>query len=306
MSEVYGAIEAGGTKWVCAIGTSPDDVRALERFPTTTPEHTLDRAIGFLRSEGAAHGGMRGLGVACFGPIDLHPDSSRYGTITSTPKPGWADAAVVAPLREALGVPVAFETDVGGAAVGEWRWGAGRGVEDLVYMTVGTGIGGGVISGGRMVHGLVHPEIGHIPVRHDRARDPFEGTCPYHGDCLEGLASGTAMAARWGCPAEELPPDHEAWELEADYLAELVQTLVCILSPGRIVLGGGVLTGGSLLEAVRSRALERLGGYVRTSALTPEGIGGYVVAPGLGDRSGVLGALALAMRSAGAVKTDAR
>lgn len=299
MDELYGAIEAGGTKWVCAVGTGPDDLRALRRFPTTTPTETLGRAIGFLRARAAEHGALNGLGVACFGPLDLDPSSTGYGTVTSTPKPGWTGAAIVAPLQEALGIPVAFETDVNGAAVGERRWGAGRGVDDLVYVTVGTGIGGGVVSGGRAVHGLVHPEVGHLPIHHDWERDPFEGTCPFHGDCLEGLASGPALAARWGRPAQELPAEHPAWSLEAEYLAQLVQSLVCVLSPARIVMGGGVLAHPGLLAAVGARARARLGGYVRVPALTEDELAGYLVAPGLGDRSGVLGALALARSARG-------
>ncbi|WOQ16843.1 ROK family protein [Raineyella sp. W15-4] len=288
---LYGGIEAGGTKFVCCLGTGPDDLRAEVRFPTTTPEETLGRAVAFFRAAGAA--GPASIGVACFGPVDLDPASATYGHITTTPKPGWAGTDVVGFLRSALDVPVGFDTDVNGAALGEARWGAGRGLDPFVYLTVGTGIGGGAIVNGAPLHGLVHPEMGHVRVRHDRGLDPFPGGCPFHGDCLEGLASGPAMAQRWGAPAQTLPAGHPAWELEASYLAELLAGLVCTLSPRRIVLGGGVMAGPGLFGMIRRRTRELLAGYVSSPAVTDR-IDDYIVPPGLGGRSGRLGALALA------------
>ena len=290
-SGVFGGIEAGGTKFVCCIGTGPDDIRAEARFPTTTPEETLGRAVDFFRAEAGED--LLAIGVACFGPVDLDPDSSTYGHVTTTPKPGWAGADVVGMLRDAFGVPVGFDTDVNGAALGEARWGAGQGADPFVYLTVGTGIGGGALVNGVPLHGLVHPEMGHVRVRHDRERDPFEGTCPFHGDCVEGLAAGPAMGRRWGVPAETLPAGHPAWELEASYLAELLAGLVCTLSPQRIVLGGGVMSGPGLFPLLRRETVRLLAGYVASPSILT-GIDDYLVPPGLGDRSGRLGAIALA------------
>ncbi|HEY8645080.1 MAG TPA: ROK family protein [Gaiellaceae bacterium] len=272
----YGGIEAGGTKWVCAVGTGPDDLREHITFPTTTPAETLGRAVEFF----AENAGVSAVGVGSFGPIDL-----RAGRITTTPKPGWANTEIVSALQDALGVPVAFDTDVNAAALGEQRWGAAVGLDTFCYFTVGTGIGGGVMAGGRLVHGLRHPEIGHLLIPHDRERDPFAGSCPFHGDCFEGLASGGAIRERWGKPGEELGEEREVWELEAEYLALGVANVVLTLSPQRVILGGGVMKQPSLLPLVRTRTSELLAGYVSVPEL---------VAPGLGDRAGVLGAIELA------------
>jgi fructokinase len=273
---VYGGIEAGGTKWVLARATGPDDVRASEVIPTTTPAETIARAVSFFTANGA----VEAVGVGSFGPVDL-----AEGRITTTPKPGWAGADVVAPLRDALGVPVVFDTDVNAAALGEHRWGAAVGLDTFCYVTIGTGIGGGVMANGRLLYGLVHPEIGHMRIPHDRLRDPFDGVCPFHGDCFEGLASGNALAARWGTRAEELPEEHEAWALEAEYLALGLVNVVSALSPERIILGGGVMKQAWLLPLVRERVVSLLAGYVE---------GPEIVPPALGDRAGVLGAIELA------------
>jgi fructokinase len=275
-------VETGGTKVLCAIGTGPDDIRARLRIPTTRPGETLAQAVAFFREHARS---VAAIGIACFGPVDLDPRSPTFGFITTTPKPHWAHADVARPFRDALGVPVAFDTDVNGAALGEHRWGAARGVDPFVYVTVGTGIGGGALVNGRLLHGLVHPEMGHLRLPHDRVADPFPGACPYHGDCLDGLASGRALRERWGAPAETLPPDHPAWPLEAEYLALGLVAIVGVLSPKRIVIGGGVMQQPTLLSRVRRRVTELLGGYVRA----PE-----VLAPALGDQAGVIGALALA------------
>jgi fructokinase len=284
----FGGVEAGGTKWVLGIGSGPEDLHALETIPTTTPAETLGRASAFFTQ----NGGVSGVGVGSFGPID-----HRSGHITTTPKPGWANTGVVSALRGALGVPVAFDTDVNAAALGEQRWGAAMGLDTFCYLTVGTGIGGGVMAGGRLVHGLLHPEVGHMLIPHDRERDPFAGACPFHGDCFEGLASGSAIRQRWGSSAEELGGRDEVWELEAEYLALGVVNVICVVSPQRVILGGGVMKHPSLLPRIRARAGALLAGYVSAPELS-EGLDSYIVAPALGDRAGVLGAIELARLAA--------
>lgn len=295
MTEVWGGIEAGGTHFVCAIGTGPDDVAAETSFPTTNPDETLARAVDFFRSSEGPE--LTAIGIGSFGPLDLEPASPTYGHVTSTPKAGWEGTDLVGALRDALGVPVAIDTDVNAAALAEHLWGSAIGVDDFVYITVGTGIGGGAMAGGRLVHGLVHPEMGHMRIPHDPDADRFDGVCPYHGDCLEGLASGPAIQRRWGSPAESLPDDHPAWDLEAAYLAAGVVNLVCALSPRRVVMGGGVMERPPLMPLVRARVRELLGGFVQAPELL-DGIDGYIVTPALGTRAGVLGAIALARQAA--------
>jgi fructokinase len=284
----FGGIEAGGTRWTCAVGDGGSELTRIESFATTTPGETIGRAVEFF----AAVPDLEALGVGAFGPVELDRDSPRWGTITTTPKPGWANTDVAGGLGEALAVPIALDTDVNAAAVGEWRWGAARGLDTFAYVTVGTGIGGGVFANGRPVHGLLHPELGHMKVPHDRERDPFHGCCPYHGDCLEGLASGPALRERWGRPGEELT-DPEVWELEASYLALGLMNVVLVVAAERIVLGGGVSAAPGLLPRVRTRLRELLAGYVDVPQLGPA-IDTYLVPPGLGPRSGVLGAIELA------------
>ncbi len=288
--DYYGGIEAGGTKFVCMVGSGPQEIQAETRFPTTTPAETIGRAIEFFRR----HQPLKALGVACFGPVDLDPASSTYGFITTTPKPGWANTNVAGLLRMALGVPVAFDTDVNGAALGEYTWGAAQGCDPALYLTIGTGVGGGCLINGKPMHGLVHPEMGHIRLAHDWQADPYAGFCPFHGDCFEGLAAGPAIKLRWGQPPETLPPDHPAWELEAHYVALALSDLICTLSPKRIVLGGGVLEHPGLVERVRVRVQELLNGYVQSPVILKQ-IDEYIVRPGLGSRAGVLGAIALAL-----------
>ena len=291
-------IEAGGTKFVCAAGTGPDDLRAETRFPTTTPEETLARVVDFIRAVQREHGEPAAIGVAAFGPLDPDPASPTYGHITTTPKPGWAHTDFLGALRRHFDVPIAFDTDVNGAALGEWRWGAAQGLDTFIYLTIGTGIGGGGMARGNLLHGLLHPEMGHIRLSRDPQRDPFAGICPFHGDCLEGLASGPAIEKRWGQKAETLPPDHPAWDLEADYLAQALHTFICTLSPQKIILGGGVMEQRHLFPRIRARVQASLNGYLQTPAIL-EDIEGYIVPPALGKRAGVLGALAL---GEGAVK----
>lgn len=290
----FGGIEAGGTKFVCAIGTGPDDITAHATFPTTTPDDTLGHAITFFREHSAALP-LAAVGIASFGPVAPDPRAPEYGHITTTPKPGWAGVDLVGTIERALGVRAAFDTDVNGAALAEHRWGAARGLETFVYVTVGTGIGGGGMTNGTLMHGMMHPEMGHIPVPHDRARDPFAGICPYHGDCLEGLASGPAIEARWGMRAEALPPEHPAWELEAHYLAVGIATIASILSPQRVILGGGVMQRRHLFLPLRREVRRVLGGYLPLLD-DDTTLRAFIVPPALGDRAGVLGALALAQR----------
>ena len=290
---LWGGVEGGGTKFVCMVGSGPDDVRAERVIATTSPADTFAEAVAFFVAARETHGALGGLGIGSFGPVDLHAGSPTYGYITTTPKPGWANVEVAGVFARALGVPVAFDTDVNAAALGEWRWGAAQGLHTFVYLTVGTGIGGGGLMGGRLMHGLIHPEIGHLRIPHDRRQDPFAGACPYHGDCLEGLASGPALKARWGREAESLPADHEAWPLQARYLALCLANLVCTLSPQRIVVGGGVMAQPHLFPLVRREVQSLLNDYVRAAEIL-SGIDGYIVPPALGGRAGVLGALALA------------
>ena len=287
---IFGCIEAGGTKFVCGVGTGPDDLQ-VETFPTLSPDATLASVIQFFRDQ-AGHE-LRAVGIGSFGPVDLRPKSPTFGYITSTPKPGWQQYDLARQIARALGVPVGFDTDVNAAAAGEARWGAGRGIPNFVYLTVGTGIGGGAIVNGEVIHGLVHPEMGHIRIPHDPAADPYPGRCPFHHDCLEGLASGPAMEARWGKPAHELPDDHPGWRLEARYLALGLSTWVCTLSPERVVLGGGVMQHLKVFPMVRRELVDLLNGYIRAKAIL-EDIDDYVVPPQLGKRAGVLGAMVLA------------
>ena len=291
---LLGGIEAGGTKFVCAVGTGPEDVRAEERFPTTTPEETIGRAIGFFRNQAGVHGPVGAVGIGSFGPADVDPASASYGTITTTPKADWANTCLLPVVASALHIPIGFDTDVNAAALGEGRWGAGKGLDTFIYLTVGTGIGGGAIVGGRPIHGMMHPEMGHMMMGRDRERDPFPGSCPFHGDCLEGLASGPAIEGRWERSARDLPPDHEAWELEADYLASGLVAFIATLSPQRVILGGGVMEQEHLFPRIRQKVLDLANGYFRTPQMSPEGIGGYIVPPSLGNRAGLLGCFVLA------------
>jgi fructokinase len=290
-----GGIEAGGTKFVCAVAREPPTVDDQIEFRTTTPDETLATAIAFFRRQAQP---VSAVGLASFGPIDINPTSPAYGRIGRTPKPGWSGVDVVAALRDALGVPVRVDTDVNGAALAEARWGAGQRLQNLVYLTVGTGIGGGALVEGQLLHGLRHPEMGHIPVPHDRRADPFAGACPFHSDCLEGLASGEAIRQRWGRIAETLPPDHPAWDLEAQYLAAGLTSIALILSPQRIILGGGVMQQTQLFPRIRGRFRDLLGGY-SVGDMTAAELDRYIVPSALGGRAGVLGALALAQDAIG-------
>jgi fructokinase len=284
----FGGIETGGSKWECAVGTGPDDLRATETLPTTTPEETIGRAVAFFERAGP----LDAVGIGSFGPLDSDPNSPTWGYITTTPKAGWAHTDVGQEIRRRLSVPVAFDTDVNAAALGEHRWGAARGLHTFCYVTVGTGIGGGAMVDGKLLHGLLHPEFGHLRIPHDRDADPFEGACPYHGDCWEGLASGTALAARWGAPAADLADDG-VWTLEARYLALGLVAVICVLSPERIVIGGGVMRRPALLALVQQEVGALMNGYLDAGTV-PGDIATYITRPALDSRAGVLGAIALA------------
>jgi fructokinase len=281
--DIFGGIEAGGSKFVCGFGTGPEDIITTQ-IPTTAPEATIAATISWFH--GHASKQLTAIGIGSFGPVDLNPRSTSYGHITSTPKAAWRNFDLAGAIGKGLGVPVRFDTDVNAAIFGEARWGAARNISDCLYLTVGTGIGGGAIVSGQLLHGIAHAEMGHIRIPHDRVRDPFPGACPYHGDCLEGLASGPAIEARWGAPASALPPDHPAWALESQYLAYGIANFACTLSPERILLGGGVTRQSQLYEMIRTEAACLLAGYI---SKPPE-----VIPPQLGSLSGVLGAIALA------------
>lgn len=291
--KLFGGIEGGGTKFNCVVGTSPEDIRREERFPTTTPDETLDKAIRFFKQAGADFGKLSALGIACFGPLDPTPASPTFGFILPTTKPHWSNVNVVGAMRSAFDIPIAFDTDVNGAALGEWTWGAAQGLDTFIYLTVGTGVGGGGLVNGKLLHGLLHPEMGHIRLPHDLQRDPYEGWCPFHKDCFEGLASGPAMEARWGQKAETLAPNHPAWDLEAHYIALALTNFIVTLSPQRIIIGGGVMSQSFLFPMIRKKVKELLNNYVQSSAVAAN-IDEYIVPPALGTRSGMLGAIALA------------
>jgi fructokinase len=287
--KLYGGLEGGGTKFVCAVGSGPDNIIKEVRFPTTTPDETLARAIGFFHKFNLA-----AIGLASFGPLDLDPASPTYGSITSTPKPGWSGTNIVGTFMRELNIPLVFDLDVNAAAFGEYSWIPGnRELDSLVYFTIGTGIGAGIIINGKITHGLTHPEAGHMRLPHDHKKDPFPGICPFHKDCLEGMASGPALANRWRKPAELLPENHPAWELEATYIAYAVANVIFTLSPQRIVLGGGVMEHRALFPSIRGKVKGLLNGYIASQVLSGT-LDEYIVPPGLGKRSGILGAIAMA------------
>jgi fructokinase len=296
-ARLFGAVEAGGTKFVCAIGDENGTIHAESRFPTADPDSTLARVRDFFKL-GRNDFTPSAIGVACFGPIILQRQSAHYGFIGSTPKAGWSHTDVAAMLAREFSCPVGFDTDVNAAALAEHRWGAGSDTPNLAYVTVGTGIGGGVLIEGAPLHGLMHPEIGHIhPRRHEQDLG-FAGVCPFHGDCLEGLASGPAILARTGSELQHLDAAHVQWQIEADYLGQLCAQLVLTVSPQRIIVGGGVMAE-RLFPQMRQRTLHWLGGYIDRHEILSD-MERYIVPPALGGRAGVLGALRLAVDAAAA------
>lgn len=278
-------IEAGGTKFIVGVSDGTRRIRARTRIDTTRPDETMRAAIDWLQQQG---GNFAAVGIASFGPLDLDPASPTWGHITRTTKAHWSHIDVAGPFGQTFGCPVAIDTDVNGAALAEWLWGAGAGTNSTLYLTVGTGIGGGAIVGGRLVHGVSHPEMGHIRMPRHPADTGFAGTCPFHGDCLEGLAAGPAIKARWGMSLSDLPPGHAGHAIIGWYLARAVATFQAILEPARIILGGGVMGTPGLIEQIRAEAVAAANGYF---AGDPEEL---IVAPAFGDDAGLLGALALA------------
>lgn len=286
-----GALETGGTKMVCAIGDENGTIQEQISVPTILPETTMPPIIEWFKER---H--IEALGIASFGPVDLHRDSPTYGYITSTTKPGWGDYPIVRVMKEALGVPVGFDTDVNGSLLGEMTWGCAQGLTDALYLTVGTGIGGGVMTNGKLLHGMQHPELGHIPVV-PRKDDDFAGICSYHGTCAEGMASGPAIEARWGASAKDLIEREEVWDLEAYYLAQALVTYIVTLSPQKIILGGGVMHVEKLFPLIRKKTLELLNGYIVTKEIAD--IDHYIVPASLHDDQGIMGCLKLAMNELG-------
>lgn len=286
---LFGGIEAGGTKMVCAVCKQDGTIVDRISIPTETPDITLPRMVEYFKKWDLA-----ALGIGCFGPIDLNRKSETYGYITKTPKAGWADCEIVGYFERALGLPVGFDTDVNAAVLGEVVWGAAKDCESALYITIGTGVGVGVYVNGGLLHGLVHPEAGHILLA-KRAHDLYEGGCPFHKTCFEGLASGPAIEKRWGQKAAELFDREEVWELESDYIAEAVANYVMTYSPQKIILWGGVMHQEQLFGLVRSKVVKRLGGYVQNEMILSH-IDTYIVPPGLGENPGILGSVYLGIQ----------
>ncbi len=285
--KLLGAIEAGGTKFVLATGTADGKIKQRCSIPTTDPDTTLGKAFDWF----AAQPDVAALGIASFGPAELDPSSAQWGHITDTPKPGWSNTDLAGHFARELGISVGFDTDVNGAALGEFRLGAGRGTNGMAYVTVGTGIGGGLIIDGKIVHGAGHPEMGHFYPRRSAQDAEFGGSCPFHGDCLEGLASGPAILKRWGKTLSEMPQEHEAHDLVAGYLSQLCHTLFACCAVERVIMGGGVMKTSGLLERVQMRTKDIGGNYLPGRSCQS------VMATGLGDTSGITGALLLAAES---------
>jgi fructokinase len=280
---LYGAIEAGGTKFVCAVGNKSGEIVERVTIPTLTPEETIPQVIAFFRRYE-----LKAIGIGSFGPVDLDRNSPTYGSITTTPKLAWQNYPLLKVIRDAFSVPVGFQTDVNAAALGELHFGAAKGLDGCLYITVGTGIGGGAVANGKVVQGLSHPEMGHIYIRR-HPNDSYEGKCPYHRDCLEGLASGPAIEERWGKKGQELENQKEVWEMEAWYLAQAVVQYILILSPQKIIVGGGVMKQTQLFPLIHQNVRDLVNGYVKLPDLET-----YIVPPGLGDNAGIIGALVLA------------
>ena len=292
---LVGAIEGGGTKFNCVTGYGNGDIVAKQAFPTTTPEETLTRAARFFQMDGAASNSIEALGIAQFGPLGLDRTAENYGKLLMTAKPGWSGFDIIGFFSGIFDVPIALQTDVNGAAIGEYFLGAAQGNDNFVYVTVGTGIGGGIFVNGQLLNNNKHPEIGHMLVQHDLQKDDFPGCCPFHGNCLEGLASGPAIRKRWGLAGEELVPNHPAWELEAHYLARLCVNLTCCYAPEKIIFGGGVMQQKQIFPALHKEFLTLMAGYM--PALNDKTIGQYIVPSALGGDAATRGGLILAQQS---------
>ena len=284
---LYGALEAGGTKMVCAIGDENGKILEQISIPTITPEETMPKVVEYFKGKD-----IKSIGIACFGPIDLNKESETYGYITSTPKKGWGNYNIVGFVKEALGVPVGFDTDVNGSLLGEATYGCARGLSDAVYFTIGTGVGGGVITNGKLLHGMMHPELGHIRIG-KRDYDKGASICPFHDDCFEGLACGPSIEKRWGRKAIELADNDEVWKLEADYIGRALVNFCLTLSPKKIILGGGVMHQKQLFPLIRKSFEENMAGYIKAKEL--ENLEEYIVPASLNDDQGIMGAIKLAI-----------
>ena len=282
---LLGAIEAGGTKFVCAVSDNALNIIERVSIPTTVPEETMEAVVDFFGKYDVAS-----FGIGSFGPIDVNPASETYGYITSTPKPGWNQFDFVGHLKKAFGKPIYWTTDVNAAAYGEYKLGASRDIPNSLYLTIGTGVGGGAVINGEVFNGYSHPEMGHIKVQR-HPEDTGEGSCPYHGDCLEGLASGSAIEKRFGKKGIDLPKDHKAWEFTAYYLAQALMNYSLVLSPERIILGGGVMKQAHLLPMIQAKLEELMAGYLALPPMVE-----YVQTPGLEDNAGITGCLLLAQK----------
>jgi len=282
-----GALEAGGTKMVCAIGNEKGEIFERISIPTETPDITMPKIVEYFQGKG-----IEALGIGCFGPIDLNRDSETYGYITTTPKLAWSNYNIVGVLKDALRIPVGFDTDVNGSMLGEATWGCAQGLECSMYITIGTGIGAGIIANGKLLHGMLHPEAGHLLMRR-HPDDTYEGKCPYHKTCLEGMAAGPAIEDRWGKKGVELADRKEVWEMEAYYIAQALVDYIMVLSPQKIILGGGVMHQEHMMPLVLKELKEQLGGYIQTKEI--ENLAEYIVLPSLDDNQGIMGALKLAL-----------
>lgn len=295
----WGGIEAGGTKFVCGVCSQDGQVLDRLEFSTGEPKPTISQVAAYFGSLGPQYT-ISGIGLASFGPLDLNPKSPTYGSITSTPKAGWQNFPIKNALEHRLEKEIAVDTDVNGAVLAESIWGAAVGLENAVYLTIGTGIGGGLLINGQLVHGLLHPEMGHIHIRSRGDAEDFRGVCAYHDYCLEGLASGPAIQARWGQPGNTLPPDHPAWDLEAAYLAEGITNIILTVSPQMVILGGGVMQQEHLFPKIREGVTQLLHGYIQHETILNH-MDSYMISPKLGQNVGLLGAAALSMRKVGLV-----
>ena len=282
-----GALEAGGTKMVCAVGNEKGEIFERISIPTETPDITMPKIVEYFQGKG-----IEALGIGCFGPIDLNRDSETYGYITTTPKLAWSNYNIVGVLKDALRIPVGFDTDVNGSMLGEATWGCAQGLECSMYITIGTGIGAGIIANGKLLHGMLHPEAGHLLMRR-HPDDTYEGKCPYHKTCLEGMAAGPAIEDRWGKKGVELTDRKEVWEMEAYYIAQALVDYIMVLSPQKIILGGGVMHQEHMMPLVLKELKEQLGGYIQTKEI--ENLAEYIVLPSLDDNQGIMGALKLAL-----------
>jgi fructokinase len=296
MEPIYGAVEAGGTKFVCMVAKDERNIISETRISTTNPQETLDTVFSFFHKTCTnLSQTLTSIGLASFGPVDLNPVSETFGSITATPKLKWLNTPILSKFEKEFKVPIAFDTDVDAAAIGEGIWGAGLGLSDFIYVTIGTGIGGGCMVNGAPVHGLIHPELGHMLIPHNFSKDPYQGCCPFHQDCFEGLATGPAIQARYGIPAERLHPDHPAWELEAQYIAAGLHNLMLTLSPQKIILGGGVMQQAHLFPMIRQKLSKSINNYAGYSKYF-KNLNEMIIPPALGTRSGILGALAMAQQ----------